>query len=477
MPHIGHHGADRHGQSAGLADQAPRRPWSVLLLLSVAQFMVVLDVTVVNVALPSIGAALDFAPTDLQWVITAYVLVTGGALLLGGRMADALGRRAVFLAGLLIFTVASLASGLAYSPTTLIASRAAQGLGAALLTPAALSIVTATYAGAQRKTALTTWGAIASAGAAAGMLLGGMLTSWASWEWVFLINVPIGLALALGTLHVVEPSTRAPAERRQFDLPGAALALTGLATLVYALEGTADHGWGSTRTIALLAAAAAILATFAAVERRVPRPLVDPRTWRTPRLTAGAGLMLGATALLVGSFFLNSLYLQDTLDASALETGLAFLPIAVAIGFSAHAAGHLLGHVGSRAVALVGLSMMAASAALLAAAPPQATYAIDLLPGFVLLGLGVGLVLPAANVTAMSDVHETDAGLASGLMSTAHELGAALGVALLAAIAAGAGGVTAGYEDGFIAAAVIAAAMALAAFAALPSVGARIAIH
>lgn len=458
------------------ASATPGRPWSVLLLLSVAQFMVVLDVTVVNVALPSIGAALDFAPADLQWVITAYVLFTGGALLLGGRLADLLGRRRVFLAGLLLFTGASLASALAPSPTALIAARAAQGLGAALLTPAALAIVTATYTGPQRKTALTTWGAIASGGAAAGMLFGGMLTSWASWEWVFLINVPIGVALALGTLHVIEPAPPRSAGRRRFDIPGAALALGGLVTLVYALDGAAEHGWGSSRTLALLSAGTAVLAAFLAVERRVAQPLVHPRTWRIRRLTSGAALMLGATALLVGSFFLNSLYLQTVLDASALETGLSFLPVAVAIGLAAHLAGHLLDHLGSRGVALIGLGMMAGAASLLAAAPAYADYAVDLLPGFVLLGLGVGLALPAASVTAMGDVEPGDAGLASGLMSTAHEVGAALGVALLSAIAVSAGGpadaaaFAAGYEDGFIVSAVVAGALALAALAALPSV-------
>src|SRR5436190_9253865 len=220
-----------------MSDTQHERPWTVLLVLSIAQFMVVLDVTVVNVALPSIGDALHFAPADLQWVITAYVLCTGGALLLGGRLADMLGRRQVFLAGLLVFTASSLASGLAGSPAALIAARAAQGLGAALLTPAALSIVAATYTGEQRKTALTTWGAISSGGAAAGMMFGGMLTSWASWEWVFLINVPIGAALAVVTLHRIEPTPRPPAGERHFDIPGALLALAGLVTLVYGLEG------------------------------------------------------------------------------------------------------------------------------------------------------------------------------------------------------------------------------------------------
>ena len=467
-------------------DAVARRPWSALILLSVAQFMVVLDVTVVNVALPSIGDALEFAPEDLQWVVTAYVLFTGGLLLLGGRMADLLGRRTVFLAGLLVFTAASLASGLAGSPGTLVAARAAQGVGAALLTPAALSLVTTLYTGPQRTTALATWGAIASAGAAAGMLFGGMLTTWLSWEWIFLINVPIGAALAAGTLRMIEPAARTAAVLRRFDLPGAVLALAGLLTLVYGIEGAAEHGWGSARTVGLLGAAAVVLAGFAAVERRVAHPLVDPRTWRTRPLLAGAALMLGATALLVGAIFLNSLYLQGALGASALETGLAFLPIALAIGVAAHAAGHLLARAGTRSVVLGGLTAMAAGAGLLAAAPADARYVTDLLPGFVALGLGTGLVLPGANVVAMSNVRESGAGLASGLVSTAHELGAALGVAVLSAVAVTAGdpaggAAAAGYEDGFVAAAAIAAAMALAVLVALPAIRppahARVALH
>jgi EmrB/QacA subfamily drug resistance transporter len=465
MSHFAHRPSPSHAGETRLS-------WTPLLLLSLAQFMVVLDVTVVNVALPSIGAELHFAPGDLQWVVTAYVLVTGSLLLLGGRMADLLGRRRIFLAGLIAFTASSLASGLAGSPGALIAARTAQGLGAALLTPAALSIVTTTYRGPQLRTALATWGAIASAGAAAGMLFGGMLTTWLSWEWVFLINVPIGVAVAFATPHVIERTAAARHGQGRFDIPGAALALSGLVALVYGLDGTGQHGWGSARTLGLFAISALLLTGFALVERRVAQPLVEPRTWRTPRLTAGAALMLGATALLVGSFFLNSLYLQTTLHASALETGLAFLPIAVAIGAAAHASGHLLAQIGTRAVVVVGLLLMAAGAALLVAAPSHASYFTDLLPAFIPLGAGVGLVLPAANVTAMSDIEESRAGLASGLMSTGHELGAAFGVALFSAVAASGdpagAGVAGGYETAFVVAAGIAAAMAVVSLIRFP---------
>jgi EmrB/QacA subfamily drug resistance transporter len=459
--------------------QADRRPWSLLVLLAIAQFMVVLDITVANVALPSIGADLGFAEGDLQWVVTAYALFAGGLLLLGGRAADLLGRRRVLLAGLAIFTAASLASGLAASPLALVIARAAQGAGAALLTPAALSIVVTTYHGAQRTQALVIWGAIASAGAAAGMLLGGLLTTGLGWESVFLINVPVGVIAGALALRIVPASAPAPGDRR-LDLPGAAAVVAGLVALVYALEGTAEHGWGSAQTLVLLGLAGALLAGFAAIERRVPRPLVAPATWRSRSLVAGAGLMLAATGILVGALFLSSLYLQRVLDASALETGLAFLPIALAIAAAAHVAGHVMGHAGARPVAAAGLLAMAGGAALLAGAPDEAAYAADLLPAFLLLGFGAGLVIPAAQVTAMSDVGHDAAGVASGLMTTAHEVGAALGVAVLSAVAAGSD-MAAGYGDGLLAAALVAAALALVALVSVPSVrppaGARVGVH
>src|SRR5215207_2352590 len=239
-----------------------RQPWTILILLAVAQFMVILDITVVNVALPSIGQALDFAPADLQWVVSAYVLFTGGLLLLGGRAADLFGRRRMFLAGVLTFTAASLASGLASTPEMLIGARAAQGLGAAFLSPAALSIITTTYSGAQRNTALGAWGAIGGAGAAVGVLFGGMLTTWLSWEWIFFVNVPVGVVAAVLTPRLVPRSSGLPASHRELALPGALTVTAGLVTLVYGINGATTHGWGSARTLGLLALAAALLAAF-----------------------------------------------------------------------------------------------------------------------------------------------------------------------------------------------------------------------
>ena len=265
------HAPAHHDQPAG-----ERRPWTILVLLAIAQFMVVLDVTVVNVALPSIGAGLGFAAGDLAWVVTAYVIFTGGLMLLGGRLADLGGRRRILLIGLCVFTTASLTSGLAWSPTALIVSRALQGVGAAMLLPSALSIVTTTYSGPQRATALGIWGALASAGVAVGVLAGGVLTSVLSWHWIFLVNVPIGLAVGLAALHVI-PATGPADDRDRLDVLGGATLIGGLFALVYAVSGAASHGWGSSRTLVLLAVSAVLLTGFSAAERRAHRPLV-PRS-------------------------------------------------------------------------------------------------------------------------------------------------------------------------------------------------------
>ena len=463
-----------HPPSPTSPDAGQLRPWSVLLLLSVAQFMVVLDITVVNVALPSIGRDLGMSGADLQWVVTIYVLLTGGLLLLGGRIADVFARRAVFITGLSVFTTASLLSGLAESGEMLIAARAAQGIGAALLTPAALSIVTSFYTGPQRAKALGAWSAIGSAGAAVGVVLGGMLTTWLSWEWIFLVNVPVGLVAALLAFRIV-PALPSTATRRTLDLPGALLVVSGLVVLVYAIDGAPEHGWGSARTLVLGALSLALLATFARVEAGSRQPLVPPAIWRVRSLIGSAAVLLGVTGILVGTFFLNSLYLQGVSGATALETGLGFLPLAFAIGIGAHLASSVMPRTGSRALAAIGLVLAAIGGLLLAAAPDEASYAAELLPGLLAIGFGVGLVFPAVSVTAMSQIEPEQAGLAAGVLSTAHEIGAALGVAVLAAVAAigsaaGQASLAAGYEDGFIAAAGIALVLAVVAVLAVPSV-------
>ena len=461
--------ANDHPQST-----SERTSWAILGLLSFAQFMVILDLTVVNVALPSIGEQLGFAPSDLQWVVTAYALVTGSFILLGGRMADLIGRRVVFLSGLMIFTAASFASGLAPSPEALIAARAAQGFGAALLSPAALSIITTSYQGSQRTTALSVWGAIGAAGAAAGVLFGGMLTTWLSWEWVFFINVPVGIATAAMAFRII-PSAPAKRSLRELDLPGALTLVGGLVILVYAVTGTATHGWGSFRTLLLLALSGSLLAAFAAVERGSVRPLVPPATWRVRSLVSSGTVMLGATGLLIGAFFLNSLYLQRVLETTALETGLAFLPLVVVIGAGAHIGPGLLAHLGARVVVVGGLLVAGAGDLLLANAPDDARYTVDMLPGFALLGLGIGLAFVAISVTAMADVRDDGAGLASGFMNTSHELGAAVGVAVFSAIALGGAGASSAigfaeqYGQGSLAGAFIAGGLAVVAAIAVPS--------
>ena len=414
-----------------------RQPWAVLVLLCVAEFMVILDITVVNVALPSIGRALGLSAAGLPWVVTAYVLMTGGLTLLGGRAADLLGRKRVFLAGLALFTAASLASGLAPAAGALIGARAAQGLGAALLTPAALSVITATYAGAQRAAALSVWGALGAAGAAAGVLLGGVLTTWLGWRSVFLINVPVGAAAWVLAGRLIPRPAAAGHGLARLDLTGALLGVTGLGTAIYAITGAPGHGWASSWTIGLLLGAAVLLAAFALAERTARDPLFPPRAWRNRRLASGALVMLGATGVLVAAFFLGSLYLQNVLGDSPVRAGLGFLPLVLVIGAGAHLASRLLARAGSRVLAAAGLALMAAGALLLAQASAAAGYP-GLLPGFLVLGFGTGLVLPAASVTALADTGPGDAGLASGFLATAHELGAALGVAVFTAIAAAA---------------------------------------
>jgi MFS family permease len=488
--------------------------------------MVILDATVVNVALPSIARSLGLAAGELQWVVTAYVLASGGLVLIGGRAADLAGGRRIFLAGLAVFTAASLASGLAPAAGALIAARAGQGLGAALLTPAALSVITTSYAGPQRATALGVWGALGGAGAAVGVLAGGVLTTWLGWRSVFLVNVPVGAAAGLMGLRLLsrreprrgqdhvpgqgqdhkpgqgqdhkpgqgqdhkpgqgagqrpEPGP-ARGSGRELDLPGAALAVAGLVTLVYALAGAPAHAWGSARTLGLLTLAIVLLAAFAAAERSAPRPLVPARLWRTRSLVAGVLVMLGATAVLVATFFLNSLYLQEVQGASALRTGLAFLPVALVIGAGAHLAVRLLPRTGSRLLIVTGLAVMGAGALLLTGVSARSGYLTGFLPGLLVTGAGTGLVFPATAVTAMSEIAAERAGLASGLMTAAHEIGAALGVAVFSAVAVAAGGgIAAGYRHGFFLAAAVAGGLAVVAALLVPAVrpapGTHVAVH
>jgi EmrB/QacA subfamily drug resistance transporter len=434
-----------------------RRPWTVLCLMLAAQFMVVLDVSVVNVALPSIGESLQMSSGDYQWAVSAYVLFSGGLLLFGGRLADLFDRRRMFLTGLGLFTLASLASGLAESAGMLIASRATQGTGAAMLTPAAMAIVMTHYTGRQRAAALAVWGTIASMGIAAGVLLGGVLTSAFDWRAVFFINVPIGVVTWVLTRRTVPHVGSSGARFGELDLPGAATAVAGLVALVYAIEQTSTRGWSAV-TITAFAAAAVLLSTFALWERNARQPLVPPRIWKVRSLISASVVMAGVTGAVVGAIYLTSLYLQQVFGSSAVVAGLQFLPLAAAITVSAATASKLLPKYGARALIGGGLLIATAGAGLLCTVDPGSGYLTGVLPGFLVLGAGVGPMFVAISVAAMSEVPAELSGLASGLMMTGHEIGAALGVATLTAVGGELttrAGLIDGYGDSFLTVAVI----------------------
>ncbi len=452
----GHHASPHHEAPDHDAPDV-RRPWTVLALMLAAQIIVVLDVSVVNVALPSIATDLHLSSSNYQWLISAYVLLSGGFLLLGGRVADLFNRRRVFLTGLTLFTAGSLTAGFADTALTLIAARGAQGAGAALLTPAAMSIVMATYSGRQRATALALWGTVASMGIAAGVLFGGILTTAFDWRAVFFINVPIGVAVAAGVLAKVRLAPTAAAGRRQLDLSGAALLVSGLLTLVYAVESTTSHGWTAPHTLAAAGLASLLLSGFIVNERKVESPIVPPATWHIRSLVSASTVMAGVTGAVVGAIFLSSLYLQQVLGSSALVTGLQFLPLAAFITVSAAVASKVLPHVGAKKLIGVGLLIATAGALVLSFVDSDPSYLSDVLPGFALLGLGVGPMFVAISVAAMSDVAPEQSGLASGLMMTGHEIGAALGVASLTAVAGDLttrAGITSGSQDAFLAVAI-----------------------
>jgi EmrB/QacA subfamily drug resistance transporter len=406
-------------------------------------------------------------------VVTAYVLVTGGLTLLGGRMADLLNRRRLFLVGLLLFTAASLGTGLAPSPLLLILSRAAQGLGAALLTPAALSILTTTYSGSQRTAALAVWGGLGAAGAAVGVVLGGILTSWLGWQWVFFVNVPIGAAAGAMALFMVPAPQPVSGRVRDLDVGGALLLIAGLVTLVLTITAGAAHGWGSGAIVLTLVVAVALLAAFGVVERRVRQPIVPPSTWRVRTVVSGNAIYFGASAVMGGAFFLTTLFLQRVLELPAWQTGLAFLPLAVAVGVGGKVASAFAARAGSKAALLVGLVIEGGGALLLASVPADATYLANVLPGLVAIGFGLGFSFVAAPLIVMSRVATEDAGMVSGLMQTAHEIGISLGVATLSAVATAATatfGLATGYRQGMLVAAVIAGLLAVLALWAVPAV-------
>src|SRR5436309_8724636 len=412
-----------------------RKRWLALAVIVAAQFMVVLDVAIVNVALPSIKTDLHFNQENLQWVITAYSILFGGVLLLGGRLADLLGRRRLFVVGLVIFTVSSLLDGLAWSESSLIAFRSLQGLGAALLSPAALSILTTTFEeGRERNIALGIWGAASGSGGAAGVLLGGALTSAFSWSWIFFINVPAG-AIVLAVTPWLLRESRANLDHRHFDTAGAASITGGLMLLVYALTRASQHGWATAETIGLLAASAALVVAFVVIEMRSPAPLLPLRIFRLRTLTASniTALLLGAAVF--SQFFLLTLYMQQVLHYSALKTGVAYIPLTLSIiGFSAISQG-LVTRVGIRLVLPVGMALSAAGLVLYAQLPVHGTYFANLFPAFILSGIGLAFAFVPMSIGALTGVQPDDAGVASGLLNTNQQIGGAVGVAIATTIA------------------------------------------
>jgi EmrB/QacA subfamily drug resistance transporter len=408
--------------------------WLALALLCTVQFMVVLDIAIVNVALPSIQTDLGFSQEDLQWVISAYALLFGGFLLLGGRAADLLGRRRVFLAGLVVFSIASLLSGLAWSDGALIGSRALQGLGSAMITPAALSILTTMFAeGSERNKALGAWGAVGAFGAVAGVLLGGILTDLLSWEWIFYINVPVGIAAFAATPVLLRESRDASAQT--FDLPGAALVTGGLVVLVYALTQANEYGWASVETIGFFAASAALLAGFVAWESRTRDPLMPFSIFRLRTLVGAnvAGVILGTVVF--SMFLMLTLYMQQVLSYSPLRTGVAYLAVAgTAILWSAVAA-NLVTRIGVKPVLVAGMSFLTAGLVYFTQVSVGGSYVGDLLPGFLLIAIGMGFSFVPISIAALAGVQPAEAGLASGLINTSQQIGGALGIAALSAVA------------------------------------------
>jgi EmrB/QacA subfamily drug resistance transporter len=417
------------------AEEYRERRWIALVLLCFAQFIVVLDASIVNVALPSIGEGLSFSQENLAWVVNAYVLTFGGFLLLGGRMADLLGRRRVFIAGLLLVAVASLAAGFASNEGQLIAARAAQGLGAAIISPSALSIITTTFSdGSERNKALGAWGAVAGAGGAAGVLFGGILTDTLGWEWVLWINVPVALIVAALAPGLIAES-RSQSTTRHFDAAGAVSVTAGLSVLVYALVDAADAGWGSTQTLGLLAVAAALIGAFVAIERRSQAPLVPFRIFRLRTLTGAntVGVLVGAS--LFSMFFFITLYMQQVLGYSPIEAGLAYLPLAVMIIVASGIASQLVTRIGFKPVLAAGMVLIAAALVWFSQVSVGGEFASDILGPSLLAATGLGFAFVTTTIAAVSGVRDHESGLASGLINTSQQIGGALGLAVLATIA------------------------------------------
>ena len=418
-----------------MSDASTRRRWGALAVIVAAQFMVILDIAIVNVALPAIKHDLHFSQQGLQWVITAYAILFGGVLLLGGRLADLLGRRRLFAAGVALFAVASLLSGLAWSAGSLIAFRALQGLGGALLAPAALSILMTTFAeGRDRNLALGIYGAASGTGGAAGVLLGGLLTSYVNWSWIFFINVPVAVVVIALTPFLLRDS-RADAAHRHLDLGGAASVTAGLMLLVYALTRATQDGWASVATIGLLAGSAALMLGFFAIERRSRAPLLPLGIFRLRTVAAANATQLVVSAVAFSQFFLVTLYLQEVLRYSAIETGVAFVAITLTIIVVSNVAQALVTHLGVRRVLTSGLLLTASSMGLLSQLPADGHYFSNVFPALVVGGAGLAMSFVPVVIAGLTGVEREEAGVASGLINTTRQIGGAVGLAAVSTIA------------------------------------------
>jgi EmrB/QacA subfamily drug resistance transporter len=452
------------------SERTPRR-WLLPLLL-VAQLMVILDITAVNIALPSVAGDLNLTGSDISWTITSYSLIFGSLLLFGGRAADLLGRRRMFMTGLGIFTFASLGSAMAGSAGTLFAARAGQGLGAAMLSPAALAIIMTAYHGDKRARALAAWGAVGGAGAAIGVLAGGVLTEFADWRMIFFINLPVAAALAVGALKTIPADAQTP-RWAGLDIPGALLATSSLGAIVFAITQAESAGWTSAQTLLAGLGGFAGLAAFALVERRSRMPLLRIERLADRAVGGGMFLMLAAAGSIFGLFLLSSLYLQNVLGMGPLQTGLAFVPLALSAGVGAHAAAHIVGRHGVRGPLAGAFAVTAGGMTLLAHVGENGSYVADVLPGMLVAGLGLGVAVVSVSIAILTGARTEETGMLSGLNSTGHEIGGTIGIAVFSTLAAGGGSLVgpqaaSGIAHAFIAAGVLASVASLVALVVLP---------
>jgi EmrB/QacA subfamily drug resistance transporter len=473
MEVVVHHKKSHSHPKASSHEGAPtRKSVALLLVLLVAQLMVILDITAVNIALPNLADDLQLTGSQVSWTITSYSLVFGSLLLFGGRAADLLGRRRLFLTGLGVFTASSLASAAAGSASVLFAARAGQGLGAAMLSPAALSIITSCFHGPAKAKALAAWGAVGGAGAAIGVVLGGLLTELADWRMIFFVNLPVAVALAIAALRVIPADAEKP-RWRGLDLRGAAVATTSLGAIVYAITQGASAGWASTQTLGFALLGVAGLAAFGVLETRTDTPLLNVSRLADRAVGGGLFLMLAAAGSIFGLFFLCSVYLQNVLGTSPLMTGLAFIPLALAAGIGAHAAGHVVGRHGVRMPLASAFAIAAVGMALLAHVGEHGTYLRNILPGMLVAGFGLGIAVVSVSIAILTGSREEESGMISGLNSTGHEIGGTIGIAVFSTIAAGSGALggaqaASAISHAFVAAGLLAGVASITAFFVLP---------